>query len=628
MCGIAGGFWLDDQGSLDSRMRETLNNLRHRGPDDQGVETHRLNAGVLALGHTRLSIIDLTAGGHQPMRSMDGRSSIVFNGEIYNYRELRQELGHLGHSFQTDSDTEVLLAAWRQWGRACLIRLTGMFSFVVYDSMLNTLTCVRDAFGIKPLFYTSNSKRFAFASETGALNTLIGGQKNINWQTAYDYLVHGDLDSNCDTFFAGVKKLMPGHLLSVDLASGEVGEPDRWWRAEIIQRSKLSFADATSELRERFLESLRLHLRSDVPLGAALSGGIDSSAIVCGIRHLEPDLPIKTFSYIAKDTVLSEEAWADRANERAQAIPNKVFASSVDLAKDIDDTIMAQGEPFGSLSIYAQYSVFRRAREQGITVILDGQGADELLAGYIGYPGPRARSLIEEGRIVDSLRFLANWSKWTRLPILDGIKRVAAEYGQGKVYDGMRFIQGRRKIPTWINENAFLSANVNLEFPRHLPVDSMPGRRVVAEMALSLSTRGIPALLRYEDRNAMRFSVESRVPFLTTDLATFLLSLPEEYLISQAGESKRIFRAAMRDIVPDEILDRRDKVGFAAPEFAWLRETAEKSRDTIQSGLPSAFFNRSEVAREFDLVLSGQKPFSWQLWRWLNFARWNEIFIH
>ncbi len=627
MCGIFGGVWRSVPPGLESALSDAARALRFRGPDDNGQEIFNLGAATIALGHTRLSIIDLTSGGHQPMHTADGLVSIVFNGEIYNYRELRGELKLLGHRFDSDSDTEVLLAAWRQWGRDGLSRLVGMFAFVVFDRGQGTITCVRDTFGIKPFFYALERGNFLFASEIPAVRRLKQEKAELDWQRAYDYLVHGDYDSGSRTFLDGVLHLQPGHVLELDIASGRLAEPVRWWQPQIAERRDLGFAEAAEQLRERFLDSIRLHLRSDVPLGAALSGGIDSSAVVCAMRHVAPDAPINTFSYIARGSVVSEEGWVDRINQHVGAVPHKVVVSASELAADLDDMIEAQGEPFGSTSIYAQYRVFRLAKEQGVTVTLDGQGADEMLAGYNGYPGQRIRSLLEQGSYSEAWHFLDEWAKWPGRTRMAGTKRAVAELTQGPLYDFLRRINGMRDLPAWINADPLEGKDIIRRYPRLRSTRGESGRRLAAELALSLTQRGLPALLRHGDRNSMRFSVESRVPFLTRELADFLLSLPEAYLISPGGETKHIFRAAMRGIVPDDVLDRRDKIGFATPEQEWLFGMAETVRGWLRIDLNLPFYNQAEVLREFDLIVAGKKPFSWQVWRWINFSRWYSRFV-
>lgn len=627
MCGIAGGWW-PNPALAQKQLPQALSAMRRRGPDDQGLELYPFDPAVVALGQVRLSIIDLSAAGHQPMHTRDGRWSIVFNGEIYNYRELRTELARLGHGFTSDTDTEVLLAAWTQWGASCLPRLTGMFAFAVLDKQTATLTCVRDAFGIKPFFYAAEDGRsFAFASELPALLPLLPTKPALNWQRAYDYLVHGDYDSTPDTFFAGVHQLPPGHWLQINTATGQIHAPQQWWSPNIIERPDWRFADAMEQVREQFLQNIRLHLRSDVPLGAALSGGIDSSAVVCAMRHVEPDLPIHTFSFIAKGSDVNEEHWVDRVNAHVGAIAHKMTVTGTELAQDLDDMIRAQGEPFGSTSIYAQYRVFQLAKENGITVTLDGQGADEMLAGYSGYPGQRLRSLVETGHWTNAWQFARNWAQWPGRSRAFAGKALGAQLSEGGLYQALRALHAGETNPHWLNTAALQEHGVHTRYPRIQPMHTARGRRVVAELALALQQRGLPALLRHGDRNSMRFSVESRVPFLTLAMVNLLLSMPENFLISPQGETKSVFRAAMRGIVPDEVLDRRDKIGFATPEQDWLLGMAPTVRQWLQADLNLPFLDQTKILQEFDAIVAGKKPFSWQVWRWVNFCRWHSLFL-
>jgi asparagine synthase (glutamine-hydrolysing) len=625
MCGITGGWWREAPTQLDQQMARTLLAMRLRGPNDNGFELHPLNKGVVALGHTRLSIIDLSAGGHQPMYSTDNRYGLVLNGEIYNYRELRLELESLGYTLHTDSDTEVLLTAWQCWGKNCLTRLVGMFAFVVFDKQAGTLTCARDPFGIKPFFYTSENGNFLFASEIPAIKALKSEKIALDWQRAYDYLVHADYDTGPRSFLDGINHLQPGHMFEVDINNGQLTEPVAWWQPKIVENISITFADAAEELRERFLNNIRLHLRSDVPLGAALSGGVDSSAVVCAMRYVEPDLPINTFSYIAQSSTMSEEVWVDHINQHVGAIPHKLVVTPDELVNDLNDMILAQGEPFGSTSIYAQYRIFKLAKESGITVTLDGQGADELMAGYSGYPGQRVKSMLDTCQFKDAVKFLKNWSSWPGRSFNEGVKRVIGEYADGSVYDFLRRLNGSTNKPLWLDINLLADKGVFTGFPRQKSPFDQRERRLVAELALSITRRGLPSLLRHGDRNSMRWSVESRVPFLTTDLANFLLSLPESYLISQQGETKSVFRAAMRGIVPDEILNRKDKVGFETPEKAWLISTSDQIRAWLSVDIAVPFLNQNKIIEEFDLIVAGKKPFSWQVWRWINFIRWYQV---
>ncbi len=622
MCGIAGVWWRSEPTSAHARIEATFSALARRGPDDRGSDVHRAGGALTALIHTRLAIIDLSSAGRQPRSSVDGKLSIVFNGEIYNYIELRDELRAVGVRFSTDTDTEVLLEAWRHWGAAVLPRLEGMFAFAVFDRERESITLVRDAFGIKPMYLFRSADTVAFASELPALSALLGGHTPLDWQTAYDYLVFGDYDTGERTFIDGVSSLRAGHLLEISLRAPLSAQPRAWFRPSVEPREPIGFTDAAQLFREKFLASVRLHLRSDVPVGAAISGGLDSSAIVCAMRHLEPDAEIKTFSYIARGSEVSEESWVDMVNAHVGARPHKVMLQPGDLRRDLEDLIRAQGEPFGSTSIYAQYRVFQMARESDVTVTLDGQGADELLGGYIGYPGQRMRSLIECGLPMEAIGFLRQWARWPGRSLADGAKRAVGAWTGGGVHDLLTALNGTSLSPPWIRADVLRAAGVQLRHPRQSVPDSRRGRRMMSFLADSLVRRGLPSLLRHGDRNSMRFSVESRVPFLLPQLADFTLSLPEDYLVSPGGETKRLLRAALRGIVPDAVLDRRDKIGFATPERDWIMEMQDTVREWLAPDLGLPFLDQVAMRREFEDVVSGRRPYSWQVWRWVNFCLW------
>lgn len=626
MCGITGGWWSAPPLDLERRMAASLHALRLRGPNDTGMRCMDAAGGRLALGHTRLSIIDLSEQANQPMVSHCGRYLLVFNGEVYNYRELREELAGLGHRFSTQSDTEVLLAAWVQWRHDCLPRLEGMFAFVVFDEVEETLSAVRDGFGIKPLYYSQQGGRLLFASEVPALLALRREERPMaNWQRCYDYLVHGDYDDTDQTFIDDVMTLRPGHWFHVRLRQRERIVQQTWWRPDTREQTRVSFDEAAEAVRDQFLHNVRLHLRSDVPLGATLSGGIDSSAIVCAMRHLEPDLPLHTFSYVAADDPRSEESWIDRINAHVGAIPHKVVAHAGDLARDLEDLIGLQGEPFMSTSVYAQYRVYRLARENGITVTLEGQGGDEVLAGYAGFPGQRMLSMLERGDLLGAQSFAYRWSKWPGRSYGRAWQYLAAAALPDTLFQLARRYTGRHGTPAWLKADVLREANVALHYRRLTRQPEARGRRVVESMAYSLQHRFLPGYLREGDRNSMHFSVESRLPFLTLPMAKLMLSLPEEHLISPAGETKSVFRAAMRGIVPDEVLKRRDKIGFETPEDRWLSGMAAPVREWLRHGEEIPFLDHKVILEHFDAVVAGRARCTTQLWRWINFIKWHEL---
>jgi len=626
MCGIVGGFKYFKEHD-NTLIKSALKMMKNRGPNDEGFEIYdQEDKFRLILGHTRLSIIDLSIAGHQPMATPDGRFITVFNGEIYNYKELKKELKNLGHSFFSDSDTEVLLAAWKHWGEESLRYIDGMFAFVIFDKKENSLTCVRDAFGIKPFFYSCNKGSFFFSSDIHALIELSEQPKKVCYQRAYDYLVHGLYDNNELTFIDGINHLMPGYLIKYDLSNVKIKKISKWYSPNLSERNDLSFEQASELVRERFLENIRLQLRSDVPLGAALSGGIDSSAVVCAMRYLEPKADIHTFSYIAKNDPISEEKWVDLINSYTNSYSYKVEASDEDLSNDLDDLIRAQGEPFMSTSIYAQYRVFKLAKMNGITVTLDGQGADELLAGYRGYPVQRMKSLIHNRELKNLLIFFYKWGGWPGRNLIDSMKCLGAAVMPNYFIPILKNLFLVNKKPKWINVDLLEKNNINLDNNSINNYIDIKGRNVVAKLADSIQANGLPQLLRHADRNSMNFSIESRVPFLTTLFADLTLGLPEQYLISNNGETKSIFRSAMRGIVPDIILDRKDKIGFATPEQKWLVKMGPQIKNWLEDGIRVPIFNKTELINEFDMMISGKKSFSWQIWRWINFVRWCQIY--
>lgn len=635
MCGIVGSFSASSPEDIAARARAALRALAHRGPDDEGLELLDIANGVLALGHRRLSIIDLTSAGHQPMRSADGRYVMIFNGEIYNYRELRDELRSLGHEFRSDSDSEVLLASWIHWGADCLPKLVGMFAFVLLDRSARTLTLARDPFGIKPLFYRFERGAIHFSSELPAMAKLGASAPRQNVRSVYDYLVHGRYDDEAETFLEGVCRLPPSHLLVVDLAdvvdhaSGAAARPEpapvRWWWPSIAERTDLSFNQAAEQLREMFLASVRLHLRSDVPVGAALSGGIDSSAVVCAMRHLEPDMPIHTFSFAAADPALNEEKWIDLVNETVGAIPHKVRLRSDCFAKDIFDVVAAQGEPFGTTSIYAQYEVFREASACGIKVILNGQGADETVGGYEGYPSFILRTLVEQGRWGQALSFARTWRKRFGHGPRAMLRTLGSTLLRDELKKGLTASLSERRLA-----DCLLAKSGPCERTATSKKASTPDgyrRRLSQTLRDELVISRLPRLLRYDDRNSMRWSIESRVPFLTIPLAEFLLSLPEDYLVSPSAETKRLFRHAMRGIVPDAVLDRSDKIGFDVPERALVAGAWPSIRARIEAGNGACVLDRQKAIDRIDAIFEASSGYDQTAWRMINLMVWQDQLV-
>jgi asparagine synthase (glutamine-hydrolysing) len=629
-----------EQADQEPRLSEAvLQVLRHRGPDDHGWlisspggfrlgqgTLPRCDAEVIFL-HRRLSILDLSRAGWQPMGTPDGRFFIVFNGEIYNFIELRAELEFLGHVFGSHSDTEVLLHAYVEWGPQALLRLVGMFAFAILDRHERKLFLARDFFGIKPLYYTQAPVGFAFASEIKALLAVPDVSRRVNPHRLYSYLVNGLTDHGQETLFADIHQLPAAHFLEISLDTAQPGRPQRYWHVDLSEPLDIPYPEATRRLRELFLDSVRLHLRSDVPVGAALSGGIDSSAIVNAMRCLEPGLELHSFSYIADTPQLSEESWVDLAGTHARAVVHKVQAGPGELLDDLDRLIYQQDEPFGSTSIFVQHRVFRLAREAGITVMLDGQGADEMLGGYRPYLAARLASLLRRGNWLEALRFLA---RIRRLPGTGGTLRLLLQCAgflcPGRLKSlGKQWLQ-HSVLPAWLNASWFTKQHVQFGAAGTISAASRSADLLRNHLHQTLVETSLPMLLRYEDRNSMAHSIESRVPFLTPALAGFLLKLPEDYLIGPDGTSKRIFRAAMRGLVPDPVLDRRDKIGFATPEQQWFTRLRPWVEKTLEGAGDIPAFHLPGLQQEWQSLLEHRTGFDFRAWRWVNLIRWAQQF--
>lgn len=638
MCGIAGILTTDSSGIHTSVLQSLSNTLGDRGPDDLGflgwdgnsppkISRHpqAVEGSRITMIHRRLSILDLSPAGWQPMGTPDGRYYIVFNGEIYNYLELQAQLQVLGHQFHSHGDTEVLLAAYTQWGAKALTKLVGMFAFAILDTWEGMIFLARDFFGIKPLYYTYWRHGLAFASEIKALLKLPGVTRRVNPQRMYDYMYSGLTDYGDQTLFAGIEQLPPAHYLQVSLDTLQQKQIQRYWQLDLNQHLDITFADATQQLRQLFLTNISLHLRSDVPVGAALSGGIDSSAIVMAMRHLRGEnLQIHTFSYIAENSSLSEEQWVDIVAQKAAVRGHKVQPSSADLVSDLNRLIDLQDEPFGSTSIYAQYRVFQMAKACGIKVMLDGQGADELLGGYRPYLAARLASLLRQGEWGRVSQFL---QKITRLPGADRQQLLLRAVGlllPPSLQIPLRKLVRKDVMPNWLNGSWFAQYAIVPKIYHSNHAEDV----LRSELYQAVVENSLPMLLRYEDRNSMTNSIESRVPFLTPDLVNFVFSLPEEFIIDKYCTSKAIFRQAMRGIVPDTILDRQDKIGFATPEKTWLTTLHPWVNQVLQSEAAAHIpaFNLEVMKAEFLAVMQGRSPFDCRVWRWVNLIRWAEKF--
>jgi asparagine synthase (glutamine-hydrolysing) len=591
--------------------------LAHRGPDgarSRLIETPKV---VVGLGHRRLSIIDLTHDADQPMLDESGELTLVYNGEIYNYVELREELRAAGRTFVTQSDTEVLIAAYEQWGIDCLSRLNGMFAFALWDGRRRELFLARDRFGEKPLFYTPLSGGgYAFASEMKALFAHPAVQASPNESIVREYIGGNFYEDGEETMFEGVLRLPPAHAMVV----GDDGAIRRRWRYWTPDYSPIEDgydeAAAVQRFRELLEQSVRMRLRSDVPVGTSLSGGLDSSTIVCLLseaRMQTPTLTQNTFSgrFDQMDPTLSEGPYIDLVVERAGVDAHAVTPTPLGLIEESERLHWHQEEPFLSASIYLQWCVMRIAHEHRTTVLLDGQGADELLAGYQFYFPAYQLDLVDRWRLgrlaYDTLLFRRRLHRASR-GYADSIRRFNHKTALGP----------RVLARSWRSRSSVAAGPYDAGVP-----EAVPGMRLRRQIAEALQYNSLPMLLRYADRNAMAFSRETRFPFLDHELVDWCVRLPDRAFIRD-GWQKHILRQATRDILPPEIRLRADKVGYAAPLDLWLRDSLRDwAHDRLFTGaiVDLEGYDRSGIEDLWHRHQAGENN-SWALWRWISLNEW------
>lgn len=587
--------------------------------------------GWAALSQRRLSILDLSVAGHQPMCDASRRRWIVFNGEVYNFVELRRELEHLGHRFVGHSDTEVVLASYVEWGARCLERFVGMFALVIVDADAHRVLIARDRFGIKPLYYwRTPTGALAFASEIKAFTVLPGWAPAMNGPRVYDFLNLGVHDHTDETMFAEVAQLRGGECIDAALAELAHQVPVRSWWDLTPEPFSGTFDEAAEEFRTRFNDAVRLHLRADVPVGSCLSGGLDSSSIVRTVNQQLIDggdqFHQLAFSATSDDVRLDESRWMRIVGDATPGLQSHTrtpdMAGLVDLLPRLT---WHMDEPFGSTSILAQWTVFGLAAEHSIKVMLDGQGADEQLAGYEYYFAWRMQELLRSGRLGglgreaadvrrlhgSALRSIAMTSAYLSLP-----RRL------GRL--GGRLVDAPGQHPdSWLDRT-------------RLGVDGYPdalaehGARTPSVQGLGraqLLRTNLPMLLHYEDRDSMAHSIEARVPFLDHRLVEFVVGLPSEYLISQ-GMTKRVLRAAMKGVLPEVVRQRVDKIGFATAEETWLRgEPSAVVLDLVRRAVDLSGGAVSPGAlRRAVGILDGSRRFDQSLWRLISLGAWLDRF--
>ncbi|OPY62550.1 MAG: Asparagine synthetase (glutamine-hydrolyzing) 1 [Pelotomaculum sp. PtaU1.Bin065] len=631
MCGFVGIINFNNEPVSKKLLIKMRDIMFHRGPDDEGLYL----SDYVGLGFRRLSIIDLSTG-HQPMQNADGSIWVVFNGEIYNYLELRESLEKTGRIFKTMSDTEVILHLYEVYGNRFIEKLNGMFSFVIWDEKKREIFAARDRIGIKPFYYYFDDHRLIIASEIKAILEDHSVRREPNYQAIIDYLnfmyVLGD-----KTFFRCIKKLLPGHTLR--LTSDGKLEIKQYWDLTFSYKEKVDESVAATKLLEMLQDSVRIHLRSDVPLGCHLSGGLDSSSITCLAASLyKAENKLNTFSgKFNEDSFYDETPYAKLVAGHVGSQYHEIIPDGEPFPEVMEKISWFMDEPAVGPGIYPQYFICKLA-SQHVKVVLGGQGGDELFGGYPRYfltAGLAGFSELSNASSQSS----SNAIKFSKLNFLMGyIKRRGLKRTAQKTIQYLK-VRSEGYREKWKRFSTTMAFNESLLGPVIFPtycsydVDSEFFTYIDKENASDVFDKllyhdfkcYLPALLQVEDRTSMAFSLESRVPMLDYRLAELAASLPHSLKVKM-GEPKYILKQAVRGIVPQEILDRKDKKGFPTPINYWFKNNLTfylKSMLLDKRSSERGVFNPEAVRR----MINSRDDNSWELWTLLNVELWFRNFI-
>jgi asparagine synthase (glutamine-hydrolysing) len=537
--------------------------LQHRGPDDSGFEV----SGPVGLGFRRLSILDLTPTGHQPMSTPDGQLTIVFNGEIYNYIELRKELAGRGHQFRSTGDTEVLLHAYLEWGRECLARLNGMWAFVIHDRARGVVFASRDRFGIKPLFWARTKDHVLLASEIKSIRASGLYKDETNWGVATSFLIEGRLDESNESFFRGIEQVAPGSAMEI----GSDGAVETWQYWNVAAPGPREVENPAEAFAVLFEDAVRLHMRSDVPVGVNLSGGLDSTSIICASARIRQAAgatePLLAFCYMAPE--FDESAYISDTLRQSGARLVKLESNVQTLWGDLERILWYQDEPVHSLTALVGYQLMRLAADHGVKVILNGQGADETIAGYPSFFKSYWHTLLRRARgrtlwreVTEHTRAHGGDPKSIVLSQCRHLlqTRLGSFAAYRRAVERRRLEAGRRS--GWFNESLI---------QRLPPLEQTDAWDLTSVLIGAIRRHPLPLYLRVEDRNAMAHSVEVRLPFLDHRLVELEFALPENWKL-RGPWNKYVLRQGMKGRIPESVRTRVDKMGFPVPGRKWTKE--------------------------------------------------------
>jgi asparagine synthase (glutamine-hydrolysing) len=627
MCGICGILERDPAAPVDeNRLRRMTDTLRHRGPDGEGVHVD----GPLGFGHRRLSIIDLSDAGRQPMSTADGRLWIMLNGEIYNYKELRAELESRGHMFRSQTDTEVLLQLYQAEGPACLRKLIGMFAFAVWDARERRLFLARDHFGVKPLYFTITPSTFAFASEIKALVGANGIVAELDRSAFADYLTF-QLTLGEKTLFKGVHKLLPGHYLTIE--PGRDPAVHKYWDYSFEVDAGHTEAYFQKHLRELLEESVRLQLRADVPVGAHLSGGLDSTTVTA-LAAASGARPFHSFSGgFADAPQFDETRYARLAAKAAGTVHHEVFPAAKDFVEWMPKLAYSMDEPAAGPGLFPQYAVSKLAAGH-VKVVMGGQGGDEIFGGYTRYLVAYLEACVKggiEGTQEDHRYIVTFESILPNLPQLRGYEPMVRHFMADGVFDSQerryfRLVDRSADLHGALDEGAWRDGGYTPFDAFHEIFNAQECHALINKMSRFDMKTLLPALLQVEDRTSMAVSLESRVPLLDHRIVELVASMPPMVKF-KGGRSKHVFREVVSDLVPREIYDRRDKMGFPVPLSRWYHEEPVRGfmRDVL---LGSAARTRGWMQpTHIERMLDGEREYGRGLWGLLNLELWAQTFL-
>lgn len=622
MCGFAGIVNFDGRPAERKALDRMGSSLIHRGPDDSGTHVD----GSVGLAFRRLSILDLSPAAHQPMVSPDGNFVMVFNGEIYNYVELRHELESRGCRFRSSGDTEVLLQAYAVWGKDCLSKLNGMWAFLIYDKQRGVVFGARDRFGVKPLYRYRHSNGICFGSEIKAIcasGLYTGG---INWRVSSKFLLQGLLDEEEDTFYTGIAQVRPGTAFEITLD----GSWTQWsyWSTSAIPAAEVT--DPVGKFRDIFEDAVRLRMRSDVPVGVCLSGGLDSTSIICAMARIKSGVPTEAakpllaFCYMADE--YDEKRYIADTLEQTRATLKVLETTPYTLWDSLPKFLRFQDEPVHSMTALIGYELMRLAAMNGVKVILNGQGADETAAGYPNYFREYWRTLVMDGRFRKAWKEVSAHSVGhcgIRNHSAIGALKEACQWQLHMIPAYRRYVSTKQQAANQAN------SWFQRELSGHLPADdylSMDGR-IETSLKLSVERSPLPIYLRVEDRNSMAHSVEVRLPFLDYRLVSLLFSLPTEWKL-KGPLNKFILRQAMEGSIPESVRTRVGKMGFPTPMNKWLAGDLYKPlKDTLRSqeARERGIYNVDQILSDLERHQQGAVDVSGRLFNVAQFELWTRV---